>query len=168
MRLVDELDLNMLIKAKEVSSRPPINYVDLSRLLGVSEWTIRHRLRRMENVGVIKGYDILIDPTKLGYDSFFSTGIQVQPRVIEEVAVKLANHPHVYQLVLETGAHDIHLEAMFQNTKQRVDFIERLRRIEGVLSFHASEIVKWVVGMPCVRPETLIAVRDRLRLGFND
>ena len=98
---VDGLDLKILVKLKENQNRPPVNYVSIAEELKVSDWLIRNRIKKLLLNGVIKGYDVIIDPTKIGYDSFFSIGVQVHPSAIEEITKKLAKHPCVYQLVHE-------------------------------------------------------------------
>ncbi|AEA46287.1 winged helix-turn-helix transcriptional regulator [Archaeoglobus veneficus] len=41
-------------------------YTDISIKTGLPESTVRYRIERMENIGVIKGYSAIIDPYALG------------------------------------------------------------------------------------------------------
>ena len=69
---LDELDyqiLEMLIK----DSRTP--YLEVARMCHVSGGTIHVRMKKMEEMGIVKGTKIIIDATKLGYDVCCFVGI---------------------------------------------------------------------------------------------
>jgi len=55
MASVDETDRAILTALRENSRQP---YVDLAKTVGVSERTIRTRVRRLEEDGIIRGYTI--------------------------------------------------------------------------------------------------------------
>ena len=55
MASVDETDRAILTALRENSRQP---YVDLAKTVGVSERTIRTRIRRLEEDGIIRGYTI--------------------------------------------------------------------------------------------------------------
>jgi len=50
------------------------SYTDLSTRIGLPESTIRYRVDRMENAGVIKGYSAIVDPLKLGLHAAIVVG----------------------------------------------------------------------------------------------
>jgi len=55
------------------------SYVELARLLGVTEAAIRKRVRRLEEEGVIRGYTIDVDPKRLGYEILCFLGLDIAP-----------------------------------------------------------------------------------------
>ena len=84
---LDELDLqilDLLIK----DCRTP--YLEIARICHVSGGTIHVRMKKMEDMGIIKGSRILLDLAKLGYDVCCFVGIYVDktssfPYVFEEM-----------------------------------------------------------------------------------
>ncbi len=62
---LDDLDLKLLdILSKEARS----SLVSLAAKLNVTPKTIRNRMRKLENDGVILGYSSVLDTTKIGYE----------------------------------------------------------------------------------------------------
>ena len=71
---LDELDLQILdILIKDC--RTP--YLEIARICHVSGGTIHVRMKKMEDLGIIKGTRILLDLPKLGYDVLCFVGIHV-------------------------------------------------------------------------------------------
>ena len=62
--MVDEKDLR-IIEILQKDART--TYTEIAKRLRVSESTIRKRVKQLEDDGIIKGYTINVDPTKLGY-----------------------------------------------------------------------------------------------------
>jgi Lrp/AsnC family transcriptional regulator for asnA, asnC and gidA len=78
----------------------------IARQLGVSEGTIRRRLKRLiedEAIQVIA----LPDPSKLGYTTEAVVALQVDPGKIEDVASTLASASEVMNVSVTTGAFDL-------------------------------------------------------------
>jgi Lrp/AsnC family leucine-responsive transcriptional regulator len=61
--VLDELNLRLLT---ELSADPRLRTTELARRLGVSAPTVRERVTRLEESGVIRGYRLDIDPAALG------------------------------------------------------------------------------------------------------
>jgi Lrp/AsnC family transcriptional regulator for asnA, asnC and gidA len=78
----------------------------IARQLGVSEGTIRRRLKRLiedEAIQVLA----LPEPSKLGYGTEAIVGLQVDPGMIEDVAAALASVPEALNVSVTTGAFDL-------------------------------------------------------------
>jgi Lrp/AsnC family leucine-responsive transcriptional regulator len=62
-QFLDELNLRIL---RELSDEPRLRTTELARRLGVSTPTVRERVTRLEESGVIQGYRLDVDPAALG------------------------------------------------------------------------------------------------------
>ena len=62
-QILDELNTRIL---NELTGDPRLRTTELARRLGVSTPTVRERVARLEESGVIRGYRIDIDPGALG------------------------------------------------------------------------------------------------------
>jgi Lrp/AsnC family transcriptional regulator for asnA, asnC and gidA len=78
----------------------------IARQLGVSEGTIRRRLKRLiedEAIQVLA----LPEPSKLGYSTEAIVALQVDPGKLEDVAAELARAPETLSVSVTTGAFDV-------------------------------------------------------------
>lgn len=71
---LDELDLQILDILIKDCSTP---YLEIARICHVSGGTIHVRMKKMEDLGIIKGTRILLNLPKLGYDVTCFVGIHV-------------------------------------------------------------------------------------------
>ncbi|MEU8222284.1 Lrp/AsnC family transcriptional regulator [Kribbella sp. NPDC048915] len=62
-QLLDELNTRIL---QELTADPRLRTTELARRLGVSTPTVRERVARLEESGVIRGYRLDLDPGALG------------------------------------------------------------------------------------------------------
>ena len=62
--LLDDLNLRIL---DELAADPRLRTTELARRLGVSTPTVRERVTRLEEAGVIRGYHAEIDPVPVRY-----------------------------------------------------------------------------------------------------
>jgi Lrp/AsnC family transcriptional regulator, leucine-responsive regulatory protein len=60
---LDELSVRLLT---ELTASPRLRTAELARRLGVSTPTVRERIARLEQAGVIRGYRLDVDPAALG------------------------------------------------------------------------------------------------------
>ena len=98
---LDELDLqilDLLIK----DCRTP--YLEIARICHVSGGTIHVRMKKMEDLGIIKGSRILLDLEKLGYDVCCFVGIYVDKTSSFQVVFdEMKKIDEVVELHLTTG-----------------------------------------------------------------
>jgi len=105
---------------------------EIARNLGVPEATVRYRVRRLTEGGLLR-ITALIEPERLGYDLTAVVSVQAQAPLIKAISETLARFPEVMYLVVTTGVHDIVFTATFRNHDHMYEFIsERLAPIEGV------------------------------------
>lgn len=53
------------------------SYTEIAKILGLSDVAVLKRIRRLEQLGIIKRYTIVLDYKKLGYNIVSITGIDV-------------------------------------------------------------------------------------------
>jgi Lrp/AsnC family transcriptional regulator for asnA, asnC and gidA len=128
--MIDEKDMKILEILRE-NARTPLT--DIATTLGVSESTIRKRVRALEDRGIIKRYTIVVDPAKLGYDSVSFVGLDVEPTHFLDVAIKMTEFPEVRFVATSTGDHMIMTEIWLKDGRELGKFIaEKIGRLEGV------------------------------------
>lgn len=104
----------------------------IAREVGVSEGTVRRRLKRLVDEDFIKVVARL-DRRRLGYSSEAIVGIQVDPSIIDQVADAVSLLDEVSWVVVTTGAYDIFAWVEVQSAEELGVFLRRtLGAIPGV------------------------------------
>ena len=98
---LDDLDLQILdILIKDC--RTP--YLEIARMCHVSGGTIHVRMKKMEELNIIKGSRILLNLPKLGYDVCCFVGIYIdKTSSYTEVVNEMSKINEVVELHLTTG-----------------------------------------------------------------
>ena len=104
----------------------------IAREVGVSEGTVRRRLRRLVQQDVVK---IIAVPNleKLGYATTALVGLQTGPGKSEEVADAIASLDEAQYVAITTGAYDIFIWAGLESAESLGTFLRtKIGTIEGV------------------------------------
>ena len=110
-----------------------VSFLDVAKRLSVSESTVRKRVAKMENNGVIKKYTTIIEPSKIGYGSVALVGIDVTPERFLEVGKRLTELENVKFVATSTGDHMLMIEIWMENSSKLRSFISKeIESIEGI------------------------------------
>ena len=126
---VDELDLKILDVIKNGAK---LSVREIAKILNKSPSTILSRIKKLEKVGVIKGYATLIDYSKLNYQVTAITLLQVEGPYIEEVEKLLASEPNVRAVYDVTGEYDVIVISLFKTVSELDNFIKRLLKVPHI------------------------------------
>lgn len=128
---LDELDLqilDLLIK----DCRTP--YLEIARICHVSGGTIHVRMKKMEDLGIIKGSRIILNLPKLGYDVCCFVGIYVdQTSSFNSVFDQMATIKEVVELHLTTGDYSMFAKIVCSNISDLQDvLLNKINNITGI------------------------------------
>lgn len=131
--VMDELDLRLI---SELTKNARQSSAELSRILNVSETTIRRRIQHMEEQGIIT-FTAILNPAKLGYSIIAIIALEVELGKIDEVSESLANCPNVRYVSLCTGNHDLFIGTWFHSSSELTQFVKDY--LAGVPGIRKSE-----------------------------
>ncbi|MCS7051453.1 MAG: Lrp/AsnC family transcriptional regulator [Thermomicrobium sp.] len=144
VRPIDELDRSIIRLLQEDSRMPS---AEIARRLGVAERTVRARINRLVQDGVVKLVAI-VNPAALGYDVTADIFLEVEPGRLEEVAAQLTAMEEVAYVGLTTGDRDISIQVFVPSVDALYRFItEKLQRIPGVVgttTYVVPRVLKWL------------------------
>ncbi len=129
MATLDATDLKIIDILKK-NARIPI--LKMSNILGISDVAIKKRIKKMEDTGVIRGYTIKVDYSKLGYRGLAIVGLDVESSVLLEVAKKLAERENVKYVALSTGDHMVMATIIARDNEELATFIDEIGKMKGV------------------------------------
>lgn len=151
--VIDEVNAT-IIRVLQKDSRTSLK--EISIMAGISVPTVRSRIRRLEDLGVIKRFTVAIDSQKLvgGIVAFIHLDVKLPN--LRAVGESLSQMEEVIETYLTTGEYDVVAKICVSDMRSLEEFItHKLSKIPGVEHAHSSIIVetlKEVYG-PVLRPE---------------
>ena len=104
----------------------------LAKRVGVAQGTITNRLRRLEGMGVIKGYTVLLDAESIGWTMTVNTGLTIQKGSMIDVQQQIAADPRVFAVYDVTGDYDSMVLARVRGRKDLDDLTKTVFTLQGV------------------------------------
>ena len=126
---MDELD-HKIIALLQMDGRA--SNAKIAREVGVSEGTVRRRLRRLTKDDVVH---IVAVPNleKLGYATTALVGLQTGPGMSDTVTESLASLPESHYVAVTTGSYDVFVWAGLESAESLGNFLRtKVGVIEGV------------------------------------
>lgn len=137
--VLDDLDKQILAYLQEDGR---ITFVTLASYLGVSEGTIRKRIKRLEDNGVVQTMGVT-DPMKMGLDTVAFIWFRIDRHYMESVIQELRALTSVRYLVVTTGGHDLVAMVALPSRAKLVALLnEKLAQIEGIISTETSVVLQ--------------------------
>ncbi|RRN77799.1 winged helix-turn-helix transcriptional regulator [Pseudoxanthomonas sp. SGD-10] len=140
---IDNLDVDILsILMNDATTA----YTEIAKELIVSGGTIHVRMKKMQDMGIIKGSNLIIDPQKVGYDICAFLGIFLEKGSTYNQAVeKLKEVKEVVELHYCTGAYSMFAKVICRDTahlrhvlNEQIQAIPGIQRTETIISLEES------------------------------
>ena len=116
----DKKILKNLLDDARFSSR------QIAKNVGVSVGTVLSRIKKMEDDGLVKGYSVVLDHEKLGYELTVVTEITVSKGRLTEMENEVAKIPNVCGVYDVTGLTDAVIIAKFKTREDLGKFTKQL------------------------------------------
>ncbi len=128
---LDELDLQILELLIKDCRTP---YLEIARICHVSGGTIHVRMKKMEDMGIIKGSRIVLNLPKLGYDVCWFVGIYVdKTSSFNSVFDQMSHIKEVVELHLTTGDYSMFAKIVCKNISDLQDvLLNKINNIDGI------------------------------------
>ena len=139
---LDDIDRKILALLQKNAR---ISFRDIADAVGISVGTVHNRIKKLESLGIIRGYTTLLDPYKLGFELTALILMQVDGAHIVEVEREIAKHREVCGVYDITGDFDILVIARFRTREELNNFIKsilKLPHIKRTVTSIALNIVK--------------------------
>jgi len=136
---MDILDLK-IVRILTEDARSTYKYI--AEQAGVSEATVKNRIDKLQEEGIIKKFTIIMDYHKLGRAIKAFIGLKVQPAKISEIVKVIEKNPDVHVLYRTSGDVDLLIEVIFEQMEDLNSFLERELALEGIL----GTVVTIVIG----------------------
>ncbi|MEY2636081.1 MAG: Lrp/AsnC ligand binding domain-containing protein [Aquirufa sp.] len=128
---LDPLDYKILeILVKDAN----LPYTEIGTRLDVSGGTVHVRMKKMESMGIVKGAQLLIDYSKIGWDITAFLGIYLdKSSLYEDVAKQLEQIPEVVNIHYTTGIYSIFAKIICRDTQHLREVLhDKIQRVTGI------------------------------------
>ncbi|MFQ3344301.1 MAG: Lrp/AsnC family transcriptional regulator [Candidatus Poseidoniales archaeon] len=148
--LVDETD-KKIIQVLCEDARSSLRKI--SRLIGVSLGAVSNRVKKLEERGVIKGYSVLLDHEKIGWELNVVIGLRIQKGRLIEIQEKIAKDNRIYGAYDVTGDFDSMILARATNREDLDNLSKNVLSIEGVERSVTHLVLNTVKEIPSAIPQ---------------
>jgi Lrp/AsnC family transcriptional regulator for asnA, asnC and gidA len=128
---LDPLDYKILEILVQDANLP---YTEIGTRLDVSGGTVHVRMKKMESMGIVKGAQLLIDYSKIGWDITAFLGIYLdKSSLYEDVAKQLEQIPEVVNIHYTTGIYSIFAKIICRDTQHLREVLhDKIQRVTGI------------------------------------
>ncbi|MBT3641441.1 MAG: Lrp/AsnC family transcriptional regulator [Euryarchaeota archaeon] len=127
--MLDETDHNIIQVLCE-DARTSLRKI--SERIGVSLGAVSNRVKKLEERGIIKGYSVLLDHEKIGWELNVVIGLRIKKGRLIEIQEKIAKDSRIYGAYDVTGDFDSMILARAENRKDLDNLSKNVLSIEGV------------------------------------
>jgi Lrp/AsnC family transcriptional regulator, regulator for asnA, asnC and gidA len=142
---IDQTDLKILSILLQDATTP---YTEIGKKVYVSGGTVHVRMKKLEQMGIVKGSQIVIDTAKLGWDISAFLGIYLdKSSMFDEVAQQMEQIPEVVNIHYTTGIYSMFAKIVCRNTNHLKEVLhDKIQKVSGIQ-----------------RTETFISLEERIQ-----
>ncbi len=146
---IDNIDLKILEILLKNAKKP---YTEVAKKVYVSGGTVHVRMKKLEDMGVVKGTTLELDYAKLGYDITAFIGIFLErSELYDSVIDQLKAIPEITNLHYTTGNYSIFAKIYCRDTTHLKDVIhDKIQRVKGI-----------------TRTDTMMSLEESLNRGLS-
>jgi DNA-binding Lrp family transcriptional regulator len=123
METLDDIDIRILNLLQEDSR---LSYNKIAAKLRLSVGTVFNHVKNLQKKGVLKGYTVILDWVKLGYNLSALVLVQTDGKHVTEVESDIAKSPNVVAVYDVTGDYDAVVVSKFKDRNSLNVFIKGL------------------------------------------
>lgn len=129
------------------------SHAALAKIVGLSAPAVGERIRKLEQAGVIVGYQALLDPDRVGLAICAFVAIAPQPRKpATRLVDQLLAMPEIEELHAVAGNYSYVAKVRVAGTKDLDRFLDRLFMVEGVERTETTMVLRTNVERPMHLP----------------
>lgn len=134
---LDELDRAILNMLQDDARMP---YTVIGEELGISEGTVRYRVKNLVEEGVILDFTTLVDPKKVGFPITGILTLHIEAGGLNSVVGELKKIDGIHHMFQSTGKSDLVVVVNTKNIESLGELKNRMEDIAGISDVELSAI----------------------------
>jgi Lrp/AsnC family transcriptional regulator, regulator for asnA, asnC and gidA len=144
---LDDLDKNIL---KLLQRDARLSFAELGRNLDIAETTVRFRVNRLVENGIITRFAALLDPEKVGLKVGGAILLKIDPAHLDEACKQLVSFNETQYLFRSTGEYDLVSMILARDMEHLNEVVKRTKMIAGVKDARLSVTTKILKFVPTI------------------
>jgi len=133
------VDLNIKI-LEQLEKNPEYSLQEIAQNLGVSKGTIRNRISKMKENGILIGYKIRISYKSIGKDEAY-VGLDISPENFITALEEIKNFSFVREIYATSGDH-VAIAYLVDESENIVESIKKINEVKGVRNVYPAFVQK--------------------------
>lgn len=121
--MVDDIDRKIIDILKQNSRLP---YAEIGKKIFLSPSSVRERIKKLEDTGVIKAYTLSLNQTMLGNSLEVFIMLKIFSGKFKTALSEINSYPEVKEAFRITGQHNIHMRVALRDQLHLQQFIDKL------------------------------------------
>jgi len=127
---IDNVDLKIISLLNDDAKTP---YTEIAKKVYVSSGTVHVRMRKLEDMGIVKSATLNIDFSKLGYDISAFLGIYLEKSSLYDTVIeRLKEISEVINAYYTTGNYSIFAKIICKDTNHLRTVLDKIQKVEGI------------------------------------
>jgi Lrp/AsnC family transcriptional regulator for asnA, asnC and gidA len=140
---LDELDEQIL---NIVVDNARIPFLEVARTCNISGAAVHQRIRKLTDMGILKGSKYIVDPERLGYETCAFIGIYLKdPELFDDVVKALSKVPEVVECHYTTGKYDMFIKIYARNNHHLMKIIHD--KLQGIGIARTETLISFIEGI---------------------
>jgi DNA-binding Lrp family transcriptional regulator len=127
---IDDLDARLISLFAE---QPHVGVLGASRALGVARGTVQARLDKLQQRGIISGFDPDLDLGAMGYTVLAFVTLEIAQGRLADVIAHLETIPEVLEAHATTGPGDLHVRVVARTNGHLQAVLNRVLEVPGIV-----------------------------------
>ena len=121
--MIDKTDLRIIALLKQNSKA---SFAEISKAISLSPSSVRERIRKLEDIGAIKGYSLEVNQALLGNSLEVFILLKVFTGKLQYAILELGKYPEILEAHRITGPQNFHLRVALKDQLHLQQFIDKL------------------------------------------
>lgn len=121
--MVDTID-SKIISILNKNARS--SYAEIGKKIFLSPSSVRERIKKLEDAGVIKAYTLSLNQTLLGNNLEVFIMLKISSGMFKTALIEINSYPEVKEAFRITGQHNIHMKVALKDQLHLQQFVDKL------------------------------------------
>lgn len=121
--MVDATDLKII---EILKSNSRLSFADIGKKIFLSPSSVRERIKKLEDSGVIRGYTLRLDQALMGNNLEVFIMLKIFSGKFKSALSELESYPEVKEAYRVTGQHNFHIRVALRDQLHLQQFIDKL------------------------------------------
>jgi len=114
----------------------------IAKVLNRSEATIHLRVKKLREMGVLRGFYADIDPSKIGKDTIAFILVKIDANKYPETVTKIVELKDVYEAYDVTGEYSLLLKVILRSREELASLLDTIGKFEGVQETYTMFVLR--------------------------